>query len=75
MIGTRIMFWFSKHSKYAVVGTGTGGLNLITHLIRSNIPASDIRVFEPSQFHYYQPGFTMVGAGFREFLSHAQKMS
>ena len=52
---------FSTHSKIVIVGAGTGGINLSTHLLRAKIPSSDLRIIDPSSFHYYQPGWTMVG--------------
>lgn len=64
-----IRFAFSKHSRYCVVGLGSGGLSLTSHLLRSGIHPSEIRVIEPSPVHYYQPGWTMVGAGLWSILS------
>ena len=58
---TLIYNLFSTHSKIVIIGGGTGGLNLSTHLLRAKIPNSDIRIVEPSTYHYYQPGWTMVG--------------
>jgi len=58
-----IKYSFAKHSRYLFLGAGSGGLNVMAHLIRSNVPRSEMRVIEPSPNHYYQPGWTMVGAG------------
>jgi len=51
------------HTKVCIIGGGTGGLNLSAHLMRANVNPRDIRIFEPAQNHYYQPGWTMVGSG------------
>jgi NADPH-dependent 2,4-dienoyl-CoA reductase/sulfur reductase-like enzyme len=59
---TAFGFLFSIHSKICIIGGGTGGINLSTHLMRANIPGSDIRIIEPAEYHYYQPGWTMLGA-------------
>ena len=59
---TTIFKLFSTHTKICIIGGGTGGLNLSAHLLRANINGSDIRVFDASQLHHYQPGWTMVGA-------------
>lgn len=69
-----VRFAFAKHSRYLVVGGGTGGLSITTHLLRSGVHSSEIRVIDPSPNHYYQPGWTMVGAG--QWLIHStqQKM-
>lgn len=61
MIRTQIYKMFSTHTKFCIIGGGTGGLNLSTHLLRSNINAKDIRIFEGCDTHYYQPGWTMLG--------------
>jgi hypothetical protein len=55
-------FFFATRSKYCIIGGGTGGLNLSAHLLRSEVHPEEIRIFEPSQYHYYQPGWTNVGA-------------
>jgi sulfide:quinone oxidoreductase len=49
------------HTKYCIIGGGTGGLNVASHLLRSDVRATDIRIFEPAEYHYYQPGWTMIG--------------
>ncbi len=50
------------HTKICIVGGGTGGLNVSSHLLRAKIPGNDIRIFEGNSRHYYQPGWTMLGA-------------
>ncbi len=58
----KISFKYVQHSKFCILGGGTGGINTAAHLMRQNdIKANEIRIFEPSQYHYYQPGWTMVG--------------
>jgi len=75
MKGTTLLrYCFGKHSKYLIVGGGSGGLNLTTHLLRSGIHPKEIRVIDPSPYHYYQPGWTMIGAGLRQILSTSKKM-
>ena len=58
---TRVYRFFSTHSKICIIGGGTGGINLSTHLLRAKIPPSSIRIIEPADYHYYQPGWTMLG--------------
>jgi sulfide:quinone oxidoreductase len=58
-----VRFGFAAHSRYCIVGLGSGGLSLASHLLRSGVHPSEIRVIDPAPKHYYQPGWTMVGAG------------
>jgi len=60
---TIIRFAFAKHTRYLFLGGGSGGVNVTSHLLRSGIHGSEIRVIDPAPNHYYQPGWTMVGAG------------
>lgn len=58
----RISYQYATHSKFCVLGAGTGGINVASQLLRQkNIRGADIRIFDPSPYHYYQPGWTMVG--------------
>jgi sulfide:quinone oxidoreductase len=45
-----------------IVGGGNAGLSVAAQLLLSN-PSLDIAVLEPSDKHYYQPGWTLVGGG------------
>lgn len=61
MIRTSIYKLFSTHTKFCIIGGGTGGLNLSTHLLRGKVDPRDIRIFDGASQHYYQPGWTMLG--------------
>ena len=61
------------HYKVIVVGGGTGGLMLTTQLISKGV-ATDIAVIEPSDKHYYQPAWTLVGAGTYDFKKTMKPM-
>lgn len=45
-----------------IVGGGSAGLACATSLLKRR-PDLSVAVVEPSDTHYYQPGWTMVGAG------------
>ena len=45
-----------------VVGGGTAGIMTASSLLRKN-PKLDIGIIEPSDTHWYQPAWTLVGAG------------
>lgn len=49
------------HHKIVVIGGGTAGIAVAAKLRREGV--SDIGVIEPSEQHYYQPLWTLVGAG------------
>lgn len=61
MLSHRLGYLFATvHSKICIVGGGSGGLNIASHLLKT-FPGPDMRLFEPSPIHYYQPGYTMIG--------------
>jgi sulfide:quinone oxidoreductase len=45
-----------------IVGGGAAGLTVASQLLQSR-PGLAITILEPSADHYYQPGWTLVGAG------------
>ncbi|MBL9107244.1 MAG: NAD(P)/FAD-dependent oxidoreductase [Myxococcales bacterium] len=51
-----------QHHKIVVVGGGTGGITVAARLSRA-LASPDIAVIEPSDRHYYQPLWTLVGGG------------
>lgn len=52
--------------KVVVVGGGAAGLAVSHQLLRSGkFVANDIAVVDPSEFHHYQPGWTLVGGGLK----------
>lgn len=51
-----------KSFKIIIVGGGTGGIAVASRLARQ-FPAGSVALFEPSLTHYYQPLWTLVGAG------------
>lgn len=51
-----------SHYQIVVVGGGTGGIMVATQLLSKNSKL-DIAVIEPADKHYYQPAWTLVGAG------------
>jgi sulfide:quinone oxidoreductase len=45
-----------------IIGGGAAGISTASSLLRRR-PKLDIAIVEPAETHYYQPGFTLVGAG------------
>jgi sulfide:quinone oxidoreductase len=53
----------STHRRILIVGGGTAGITVAAILKRRGVAAKDIAIVEPADSHYYQPAFTLVGAG------------
>lgn len=49
-------------AKIVVVGGGAAGIDAAARLMRT-LSNPDITLIDPSQLHYYQPGFTLVASG------------
>ncbi len=58
-----------KH-QIVVVGGGTAGISVAARLLRKG--HSDVAVIEPSDVHYYQPLWTLVGGGQAEAATTAR---
>lgn len=50
------------HHQIVIVGGGTAGITVAARLLRAN-KSLDVAIIEPSETHYYQPIWTLVGAG------------
>lgn len=64
----------AKHSRFLIVGGGTGGIMAAARLKRLFSPNS-ITIIEPSDTHYYQPLWTLVGGGVTNKESSRKPMS
>ena len=52
----------SQHHRIVIIGGGCAGITVAAGLKRKDSKL-DIAIVEPSDEHYYQPAFTLVGAG------------
>lgn len=52
----------SQHHTVLIVGGGAAGVSVANNMRRQNATI-DIALIEPSETHYYQPGFTIIGGG------------
>lgn len=58
------------HHEVVVIGGGSAGIATTASMLRRR-PSLDIAIVEPSEDHYYQPGWTMVGSGvFKAPVTH-----
>ncbi|MDJ0708297.1 MAG: FAD/NAD(P)-binding oxidoreductase, partial [Leptolyngbyaceae cyanobacterium MO_188.B28] len=51
-----------RYHQIVIVGGGAAGTTVAAQLLNSN-KKLDIAIIEPSENHYYQPGWTLVGGG------------
>lgn len=65
----------SIHHEIVIVGGGTAGITVAAQLTRGWFNRRDVAVIEPSDKHYYQPLWTLVGAGLarKEATERAEK--
>jgi hypothetical protein len=52
----------STHRQVLIVGGGTAGIT-VAAILKRRAPRANIAIVEPAHDHYYQPAFTLVGAG------------
>lgn len=52
----------TQHHTLLIVGGGAAGVSVANNMRRINANI-DIALIEPSEKHYYQPGFTIIGGG------------
>ncbi|UXU73869.1 MULTISPECIES: bifunctional protein tyrosine phosphatase family protein/NAD(P)/FAD-dependent oxidoreductase [unclassified Paracoccus (in: a-proteobacteria)] len=61
------------HFKVVIVGAGAGGIAVAASL-KARKPGLEIAIIDPADVHYYQPGWTMVGAGVFDAQDTAKTM-
>jgi sulfide:quinone oxidoreductase len=64
----------SKHYQLVIIGGGTAGIMVASQIKKANSQIT-IGLIEPSDTHYYQPAWTLVGANTYEFEDTARSMS
>jgi sulfide:quinone oxidoreductase len=51
------------HFNVVIVGGGTAGISVAARLCKERFKRRSVAIIEPSEKHYYQPLWTLVGAG------------
>jgi sulfide:quinone oxidoreductase len=65
----------NKHYQIAIVGGGTAGITVASRLLRKNQSLKGkIAIIDPAEHHYYQPLWTLVGAGVSSLKSARKDM-
>lgn len=62
------------HYQVLIIGGGSGGIMAATQLLKKDRNLT-IGLIEPAKTHYYQPAWTLVGAGTYDFEKTAKPMS
>jgi len=57
-----------------IIGGGAAGISVAASLLARS-PKLDIAIIDPADIHYYQPGWTMVGAGIFDAAFTARTMA
>lgn len=60
-----------KHYQILIIGGGTAGIAIAAQLKRKD-PKLQLAIIEPSEKHYYQPAWTLVGAGTFDYKETAR---
>ncbi len=60
--------------KVVVIGGGAAGIAVASSLLARS-PHLDVAIIDPADVHYYQPGWTMVGAGVFDAATTARTMA
>ena len=63
-----------SHYQILIIGGGTAGIMTASQLKRQN-KKLDIAIVEPSDTHYYQPAWTLVGAGTYDYKKTSRPMA
>lgn len=64
----------SKHHQILIIGGGTAGIMVAAQLLKKNRNLN-IGLIEPADTHYYQPAWTLVGAGKCNYDKTAKPMA
>lgn len=63
-----------SHYQILIIGGGTAGIMTAAQLIQQK-KLKDIAIIEPASTHYYQPAWTLVGAGTYDYDKTAKPMA
>lgn len=64
----------ATHYQVLIIGGGTAGMMTAGQLLKKN-KSNSIAIIEPAETHYYQPAWTLVGAGTYDYGKTGRPMS
>lgn len=62
------------HHQVLIIGGGTAGIMVAAQLIEQK-KQTNVAIIEPAETHYYQPAWTLVGAGTYDYAKTARSMA
>ena len=63
-----------NHYEVLIIGGGTGGIMTAANLLKAD-KKMKVGIVEPADTHYYQPAWTLVGAGTYSYAKTARPMA
>lgn len=63
----------TQHFEFVIIGGGTAGITVASRIL-NEVGDSTLTIIEPSDTHYYQPLWTLVGAGVVDKVETARRM-
>jgi len=64
----------AMHHQVLIIGGGTAGIMTAAQLLKQD-KSKDIAIIEPADTHYYQPAWTLVGAGTYDYGKTGKPMA
>ncbi|MBT0606739.1 NAD(P)/FAD-dependent oxidoreductase [Aequorivita echinoideorum] len=64
----------ATHHQILIIGGGTAGIMTAAQILKQNISKS-VAIIEPADTHYYQPAWTLVGAGTYDYDKTGKPMA
>ena len=64
----------ASHYQVLIIGGGTAGIMTAAQLLKQK-KSNSIAIIEPADTHYYQPAWTLVGAGTYDYDKTAKRMA
>ncbi|ADF52137.1 putative oxidoreductase [Zunongwangia profunda SM-A87] len=64
----------ATHHQVLIIGGGTAGIMVAAQLLKQK-KSNSVAIIEPADTHYYQPAWTLVGAGTYDYDKTGRPMA